>query len=208
MTHGTLKPLLIPFVLMLVVTVAVAEEYCSPTGEINTTYTHEGNWFNFTLISETTCYTCVDNGAGYGDVECYACDTVPTVSFIPNQTCGVIPFAIRFTDTSGSSPTSWNWSFGDGDFSELQHPVHNYTSVGLFPVNLSATNVIGTGFLNGSVYISSLPVNGTCPSGVVGIFAPLQVQGANGIAWAAPFILSGVGFCIIVFGLRRRRKND
>lgn len=200
------KPLILPVLVLLVISGVMASEYCTPPGSMNVTYTHDGNWFNFTITSDD-CYVCVDNGAGYGDVECTVCDAPPVVHFLANQTCGVIPFNIQFTDTSTATPISWNWSFGDGAFSELQHPNHTYTTVGVFPVNLSATNIIGTGYLNGSTYITARPVGDTCPTGVVGYSTQLLVQSSNGMAWAAPFILAGVGFCIIVFGLRRKGKQ-
>jgi PKD repeat protein len=34
---------------------------------------------------------------------------------------------ITFMDASEGSPSAWNWSFGDGQYSNLQHPTHSYS---------------------------------------------------------------------------------
>ena len=53
---------------------------------------------------------------------------------------------IQFTDTtmivSSARKTSWLWDFGDGTTSNLQNPIHNYTSPGLYYVTLT----VGTEF--------------------------------------------------------------
>ena len=52
--------------------------------------------------------------------------TPPIASFTANVTFGPKPLAVNFTDLSTNTPTSWNWTFGDGNFSVLQNPVHIY----------------------------------------------------------------------------------
>jgi gliding motility-associated-like protein len=47
-----------------------------------------------------------------------------------------------FTDVSQNAVT-WHWSFGDGDTSAVQNPVHEYESDGTFDVTLTVTNAIG-----------------------------------------------------------------
>lgn len=47
-----------------------------------------------------------------------------------------------FTDNS-TNTVSWHWSFGDGDTSTLQNPIHEYGSDGIFDVTLTVTNAIG-----------------------------------------------------------------
>ncbi len=51
---------------------------------------------------------------------------------------------INFTDLSMPSPnatlTSWNWSFGDGNYSNLQNCSHNYSNMGTFNVTLTVTD--------------------------------------------------------------------
>ena len=71
---------------------------------------------------------------------------VPVVSFSANQSYGIAPLAVRFTDTSSGDPHSWAWDFGDGSPSLNQSQViHTYASPGTYGVTLSATNTNGTG---------------------------------------------------------------
>ncbi len=49
---------------------------------------------------------------------------------------------LQFTDLS-SPVISWDWDFGDGNHSNLQHPSHIYNNSGQYNVKLKATNVDG-----------------------------------------------------------------
>jgi PKD repeat protein len=61
-------------------------------------------------------------------------------SFTANVTSGALPLVVQFTDTSTGAPASWNWSFGDGSFSDEQNPVHVFSSAGTYSVNLSVSD--------------------------------------------------------------------
>jgi PKD repeat protein len=52
------------------------------------------------------------------------------------------PYAVTFTDTTAGAST-YRWSFGDGNTSTLQNPVHIYPSPGSYSVNLTATTASG-----------------------------------------------------------------
>ena len=104
----------------------------------------------------------------------------PTANFTGTPTSGVAPLTVQFTDLSTGSPTSWNWSFGDGNFSNLQSPPHIYAFPGLFNVSLNVSNSAGSNTLTRIDYINvtgtAIPptanFTGTPTSGV----APLTVQ--------------------------------
>ena len=104
--------------------------------------------------------------------------TSPVVSFTATPLSGPRALNVQFNDTSTAAPTSWNWSFGDGATSALKNPQHTYLSTGLYTINHSATNAIGTNWLNSTNYINVTPprpvadFNGTPTSGT----APLAVQ--------------------------------
>lgn len=71
----------------------------------------------------------------------------PVASFTADPASGSAPLTVQFTDTSnpGSSPiTQWNWSFGDGEQSDLQNPVHIYQNAGNYTVTLQVTNSTGS----------------------------------------------------------------
>ncbi|MGD0710455.1 MAG: C1 family peptidase [Bacteroidales bacterium] len=61
---------------------------------------------------------------------------------------------IQFTDISSNSPTSWLWSFGDGDTSNLENPSHNYTATGTYSVSLTAYNSFGDSTLTKTSYVT------------------------------------------------------
>ncbi|MGD0534088.1 MAG: right-handed parallel beta-helix repeat-containing protein [Methanoregula sp.] len=88
--------------------------------------------------------------------------TPPAASFSANQTGGIAPLTVQFTDTSTGSPVSWNWSFGDGIFSTLQNPVYTYTQTDDTPrsydVSLNVTNAAGqfnTSLQTGYIHVMS-----------------------------------------------------
>ncbi|OPX70831.1 MAG: PKD domain protein [Methanoregulaceae archaeon PtaB.Bin009] len=72
----------------------------------------------------------VNFSANVSDVECAFCQ-------------GQVPFDVNFTDLTNDTPLSWNWSFGDGNFSINQHPNWTYHIPGLYDVSLNVTNEYG-----------------------------------------------------------------
>ncbi len=59
---------------------------------------------------------------------------VPLIGTPPSQ-------AVQFTDLSTGSPNAWLWDFGDGNFSDEQHPLHTYVADfgEVFTVSLKAS---------------------------------------------------------------------
>jgi PKD repeat protein len=68
----------------------------------------------------------------------------PFADLDASPTTGPAPLSVAFTDFSLGPPTSWLWQFGDGATSTEQHPVHVYTTPGLYSVTLTATNAAGS----------------------------------------------------------------
>lgn len=101
----------------------------------------------------------------------------PVTSFTANITAGLAPLTVQFTDTSLGSPTSWLWSFGDGNTSTVQDPVHTYTVPGTYSVNLTATNEYGSSYELKTDYITVYaPVTAQFTADVTSGAAPLTVQ--------------------------------
>jgi len=70
----------------------------------------------------------------------------PTVNFEANITEGCGSFAVSFTNLStpgDGAITQWNWDFGDAGSSNLENPIHVYSTPGTYDVSLSATDVNG-----------------------------------------------------------------
>jgi Zn-dependent metalloprotease len=51
---------------------------------------------------------------------------------------------VDFADTSLYGPLSWEWNFGDGATSALQHPSHTYADTGIYTVQLIVHNCHGS----------------------------------------------------------------
>lgn len=86
---------------------------------------------------------------------------------IPAVACSA-PANISFVNT-GWNGTTWNWDFGDGNFSTQQSPTHTYTNAGTYNVTLIATgtgNCIGADTLtiNSAVVVNNVPgpIPATC----------------------------------------------
>ena len=68
----------------------------------------------------------------------------PVADFSADPTTGPAPLLVQFTDTSSNSPTSWSWTFGDGNISTEQDPVYSYGTNGLYTVSLTVSNPAGS----------------------------------------------------------------
>ncbi len=80
------------------------------------------------------------SGTDRGAHEYDAGPQAPVAEFSGNPTSGAPTLTVNFTDLSMNSPTSWDWTFGDGGTSTAQSPSHDYTSDGDYTVALTATN--------------------------------------------------------------------
>lgn len=99
-------------------------------------YTETGT-FNVSVIV-TSPYGCVSSAQTY----CTAAITAssrPDFISDPEYVASIINPEFRFTDLSQNA-TTWNWDFGDGSTSTLQHPKHTYQQTGIYTVKLVTTN--------------------------------------------------------------------
>jgi PKD repeat protein len=61
-------------------------------------------------------------------------------AFSASTTVPAVGIPVAFYDNSTGSPTTWNWSFGDGVNSTIQNPSHAYSTTGLKTVFLTVQN--------------------------------------------------------------------
>jgi len=104
----------------------------------------------------------------YGADSCYDtyCDTININSpagcqaqfFSYPDTTALWPYTIKFIDTSTGNPTSWIWSFGNGETSNLQNPSHGYAGPGTYNVCLTITSDSCT-----STWCTIITVGNTAP---------------------------------------------
>jgi hypothetical protein len=65
----------------------------------------------------------------------------------------------------GIQPYNWSWNFGDGSISYEQNPLHNYSSEGIFIVNLTITDEDGNGTMDWYITTAKIGVEEEDDSG-------------------------------------------
>ncbi len=98
------------------------------------------------------------NATGIAD---YVVVGKPIANFMGNPTSDIVPATISFSDTSGGTPDTWNWSFGDGSWfnttdSARKNVVHVYTTPGTYTVSLLVNNTFGSDTRTRAGYITAL----------------------------------------------------
>jgi len=81
---------------------------------------------------------------------------LPVANFGTNVTSGFAPLSVQFNDSSDNA-TGWNWDFGDGNNSTEPNPMHTYSSVGNYTVNLTASNENGTNSMFATITVLEQP---------------------------------------------------
>ena len=71
-------------------------------------------------------------------------DPPPKSNFIGNETQGMVPHTVTYTDQSKGKITSWFWQFGDGGTSYLQYPTYTYQKAGKYTVQLTTSGPGGS----------------------------------------------------------------
>ena len=122
----------------------------------------------------------------------FGIDDLPTANFTANTTAGTLPLAVQFTDTSTGDLTSLNWTFGDGNTSTEQNPIHIYRTPGNYTVNLTVSTIDGSDTISRPGYINVTRVKGDFKGdGVVDIgdvsFVAYMVVGKTAADPAADF---------------------
>ncbi len=79
----------------------------------------------------------------------------PVASFDALYSYNMVPAVVTFRDHStGTTPLTYAWEFGDGATSTEQNPKHTYIRKGLYTVRLTVTNFYGTSTETKLNYIS------------------------------------------------------
>ncbi len=95
--------------------------------------------------------------------------------------------AVSFTDRSSGSPTSWQWSFGDGATSPAQNPTHAYAAQGSYGVSLTVTNAVSSSTISHTITIAGPTAYRT----LVPVAA--QTNGLGGSVWRTELTLFNGG---------------
>ncbi|MBA3705451.1 MAG: PKD domain-containing protein, partial [Bacteroidetes bacterium] len=104
---------------------------------------------NSALSGGTTFQICVYTNA-----------SAPIANFTPLNSSINVGNKINFADGSSNMPTSWLWTFGGAaPNSTLQNPSVTFNTTGTYNISLTATNANGNSVKNGSVNVTTAPVN-------------------------------------------------
>jgi len=106
---------------------------------------------------------------------------------------------VDFMDASKNSPTSWLWSFGDGDTSTLQYPQHTYSSGGTYTVFLTVANAAGSNTTWNSVVIPGVTV--IIPPATQGTPSAMSTPNAGQDEIS---ILGALAVCGVIFLFRKK----
>jgi len=121
-------------------------------------YCHLIGFFNATATFGE--HSLVSNG-GTDVFIAQGCQPLLTVQFTADITSGLEPLQVQFTDQSlpgAGTIVSRQWDFGNGDTSDLQHPLYTYQHPGVYSVTLTiVTSADSTGSLTKTDYITVIP---------------------------------------------------
>jgi PKD repeat protein len=128
-----------------------------------------GNWVSYNaglpnvMIADLKIYapTNILRAATYGrgtwQIATYTPSAVkPTAFFTAFPTTICANQSVQFTDSSANSPTSWNWTLtgGSPSSSTAQNPTVVYSTAGVYPVKLVATNSHGSDSITQATYVT------------------------------------------------------
>ncbi len=65
------------------------------------------------------------------------------IAFFDFDTIVGEPLSIQFSSYATNKPDSWNWDFGDGNFSTERNPIHQYDQEGVYDIKLIVSNDFG-----------------------------------------------------------------
>jgi len=127
------------------------------------TRSNEGNFavgFRVQVFNKTTGAYIAQFGLGYTGTNPAE---VPTSLFTMDVSTGVSPLTVQFTDKSLGNPTQWEWTFGDGFTSTLQHPVHTFERPGTFTTKQKVTNAYASNTSRQDVAVTQAALENTEP---------------------------------------------
>ena len=76
---------------------------------------------------------------------------------LTNVVAGLTTVAF-FDDSTGGTPTSWLWAFGDGNIATNQNATNVYATPGTFSVSLTASNAAGSSTATSNNYVTVISV--------------------------------------------------
>lgn len=115
-------------------------------------------------------------------------ETLPVAGFTSDVTEGCISFDVQFTDQSSSNAQSWYWFFEGGtpETSTAQNPSVTYDEAGLYSVELTVENGVGSNTMLQTDYINAMTepfVGFTTTINADTVFFTNTTTGGTSFAW-------------------------
>jgi PKD repeat protein len=130
------------------------------------TYTTSG-LYNLILTVTNTSFSKTNTTQKTAYINVTVNPDAPSADFTVTETCGDVGDTFYFIDFStGGGLYAWNWSFGDGAYSELRNPTHQYSSNGTYDVGLTVWGAYGNDTLTRSNLIT-IPCGAATPTPTV-----------------------------------------
>ncbi len=126
-------------------------------------WTMESGTWSTLLAQVTELRMCLEFSASTETVglDDFCISNIPPVTdFSANPTHTFAGNPVQFTDLSDKAPTTWSWSFGDGETSAVQDPSHTYSQPGTYTVSLTTSNHFGSDTETKIAYISVAGIDG------------------------------------------------
>jgi trimeric autotransporter adhesin len=101
----------------------------------------------------------------------------PLANFSSNVTSGYVPLTVQFYNSSESANGLY-WDFGDGSNSTERNPMHTFSALGNYTVNLTASNLNGISSKTTEITVSAQPILPVAnfSSNVTSGYVPLTIQ--------------------------------
>jgi PKD repeat protein len=77
----------------------------------------------------------------------------PLALFVGGPTNGLMPLYVEFTNLTTGDASSYVWTFGDGNMSDLENPTYTFTNAGNYSIGLTAMGQGGTNSVTFTNYI-------------------------------------------------------
>ena len=151
-----------------------------------------------TYTTNGTYYVCetVTNASG----DSTYCDSVhitnipaPTAHFTWTAAGGGL---IDFTNQNTGNPTTYHWTFGDGDTSNVANPTHTYAANGAYYVCETVSNANGSNTYCDSVHVTGIAAGHVAPVAVGDTASVIKPNSVTVNVTANDYSPSGDVFCI------------
>ena len=132
----------------------------------------DGNIVPSPITSSTGYMLIVWSADGSSEDSGFACtwtstiaqSSTPTAAFSIGNTNPPLGVGVKFNDHTIGATSAWLWSFGDGDSSRNQNPIHAYAASGIYTVTLISFHCSESDTISNTITVQPAPHINITPS--------------------------------------------